>query len=134
MDVGNTFMIAELLLGPLATVFRYFNENFLGAEYKDNPQLVLSYTQARISTSFPWLQELLSALLQYGGMTKPVLTPSDLETMGVHPGQNSKWLCAKKVTLPGHLSTPIQGQQKAQSFFAILLSYHALPELHISFW
>jgi hypothetical protein len=81
----------------------------IAPEYQNDPQIVFSHTQfaeGRIT----WLEQLMTAVMKWAGLTKRVLRPTIMmKEMNITKG-SGKWLCARKVTLPGHLSSSLMGQ------------------------
>jgi hypothetical protein len=122
MEMPNVFIYAEMIHGPLASVIRYFKEGMFSQEFQTQPQVIFSKTSFRRENGTPWQLELLDALMNYAGFTKPVLSPADLkDQFGVHPDAGGKWMCARKMVLPGHVSTPVAGKRTARNICELIL-------------
>jgi hypothetical protein len=127
MTMENLFTNAEMIHGPLTAIIRYLNEGMIPSDFWKNPRLVFTSTDYDNKRSSPWQMELMEALMDYSKMKKPALASHELREMfGVHHEPGGKWLCARKVIVPGHFSTPIPGsllhQHTSSSVLTRLLS------------
>jgi hypothetical protein len=115
---ANPFTYSEQFLGPLASALRYIKDDIIPPEFATDPQIVLSSSDFTDETASPWVLELRALIMKYAGLTKPTILPaslvqtllaSDEEEDGVAQ-EPSQWLCARKVIIPGHTSTPFPGK------------------------
>jgi hypothetical protein len=110
LDAGNTYVMTEFVLGPVITILKMFKEKLITKEYQTSPHVILCFTRY-FNGKIPWFDEILGALMSWGGLSRPFLTPAAMKERGVFANtQGGKWLCARKAIIPGHFGTPLLGE------------------------